>query len=532
MLRVCGRASRKSVGRALKALLTVLVLLLFATVSLHAQDRARRQAAAEDSTLVRHVVVTVNKSRTITFPSPFKTASIASTEIADITPLTDRSIYIQGKKIGTTNVSIFDQNMQLVELLDLEVTIDTGSLQDKIRARTGHNWIRVTSNSGEVVLSGTAPDAVSADQAVALAKSVVKTSEIVNAIAVAPAQQVMLKVRFLEASRSAERDLGVNWFATNSSGSRGFSIGRGTPNIGPVPTTTTTTSGSTTTTTATANNTGGISLIKSSGALLSTASGEPFGVVLANLINGGTNIDVMVSALETKGLVRRLAEPNLVALSGDEARFLAGGEFPVPIAVSTTTGAGITPTIEFKKFGVSLGFVPTVLGRGLINLRIAPEVSELDFSNAVTISGTVIPSLVVRNAQTTIELRDGQSFAIAGLLQSRGARNIDQVPWLGTVPVLGALFRSSAYQNQESDLVIIVTPHLVQPTTPVDRLATPFDQRLPSNDSDFFINGQLEVPKRYTDYVTSGGELNGPYGAIVGIQQGPNQPVYKNGVRK
>jgi pilus assembly protein CpaC len=504
----------------------------FTTVALQAQERGRRQSSDANSPLVRHLAVIVNKAQTVTFPAPFKTASIASTDIADITPLTDRSIYIQGKKVGTTNVSIFDQSMQLVELIDLEVTIDAASLQQRIRARTGSSTIRVSSSNGEVVLSGTAPDAVAADRAVALAKSMVKATEIVNAIAVAPAQQVMLKVRFLEAIRSAERDLGVNWFVSNSNGSRGFSTGRGTPNIGPVPTLTTTTSGNTTTTTSTANNTGGISLIKSSGALLSTASGEPFGVVLANLVNGGTNIDVMVNALETKGLVRRLAEPNLVALSGDEARFLAGGEFPVPIAVATTTGAGITPTIEFKKFGVSLGFVPTVLGRGQINLRIAPEVSELDFSNAVTISGTVIPSLVVRNAQTTIELRDGQSFAIAGLLQSRGARNIDQVPWLGSVPVLGALFRSSAYQNQESDLVIIVTPHLVQPTTPADRLATPLDQRLPSNDSDFFINGQMEVPKRYSDYVTSGGEVHGPYGAIIGVQQGSEQPVYKNGVRK
>jgi pilus assembly protein CpaC len=240
----------------------------------------------------------------------------------------------------------------------------------------------------------------------------------------------------------------------------------------------------------------------------------------------------MITALETKGLIRRLAEPNLVTLSGDEARFLAGGEFPVPIAVATTTGQGITPTVEFKKFGVSLGFVPTVLSRGLINLRIAPEVSELDFAHAVTISGTLIPSLVVRNAQTTIELRDGQSFAIAGLLQSRGVRAVDQVPWLGSVPVLGALFRSTAYQNDESDLVIIVTPHLVKPATPADRLATPFDQRLPSNDADLFINGQLDVPKRYSDYVTSGGEVDGPYGAIIGVQQGSSQPVYKNGVRK
>ena len=534
MWRVLGRIglnSRASLAFGL-SIAVVLALATFTTVTLQAQERGRRQSSEADSPLVRHLVVTVHKSRTITFPTPFKTASIASTDIADITPLTDRSIYIQGKKVGTTNVSIFDQNLQLVELLDLEVTIDTGSLQEKIRARTGSNSIRVTSSNGDVVLTGTAPDAVTADRAVSLAKSVVKTSEIVNAISVAPAQQVMLKVRFLEASRSAERDLGVNWFATNSNGSRGFSTGRGQPNIGPVPTVTSTTSGGTTTTTASANNTGGISLIKSSGALLSTATGEPFGVVLANLVNGGTNIDVMINALETKGLVRRLAEPNLIALSGDEARFLAGGEFPVPIAVSTTTGAGITPTIEFKKFGVSLGFVPTVLNRGLINLRIAPEVSELDFSNAVTISGTTIPSLVVRNAQTTIELRDGQSFAIAGLLQSRGVRSVDQVPWLGTVPVLGALFRSSSYQNQESDLVIIVTPHLVQPTTPADRLATPLDQRMPSNDSDFFINGQLEVPKRYTDFVTSGGEVNGPYGAIIGVQQGSDQPVYKNGARK
>jgi pilus assembly protein CpaC len=255
-------------------------------------------------------------------------------------------------------------------------------------------------------------------------------------------------------------------------------------------------------------------------------------VVLANLVNNGTNIDVMVSALETKGLVRRLAEPDLIALSGDTARFLAGGEFPVPTAVSTTTGAGVTPTIEFKKFGVSLAFSPTVLSRGLINLRIAPEVSEIDPSVGVTISGTTVPGLVTRSAQTTIELRDGQSFAIAGLMQNRGAHNISQLPWLGSVPVLGTLFRSSAYADHETDLVIIVTPHLVRPATPVDRLASPLDQRLPANDVDFFINGQMEVPKRYSDYVTSGGDMQGPYGYILPVEQGSNQPVYKGGVAK
>ena len=186
----------------------------------------------------------------------------------------------------------------------------------------------------------------------------------------------------------------------------------------------------------------------------------------------------MISALETKGLVRRLAEPDLVAMSGDEARFLAGGEFPVP-QVGATSAGFTTPTFEFKKFGVSLVFVPTVLNAGLINLRIAPEVSELDFANAVTISGTTIPSLVVRNARTTIELRDGQSFAIAGMFQSRNTRSLDQVPWIGSVPILGTLFRSAAFQNNETDLVIIVTPHLVRPATPVDRLASPSTSACP-----------------------------------------------------
>ena len=498
-----------------RLMLVLVVASIFTIASLAtfaSPAAAQKRSLEQDAPEVRHIVVTLHKSRTIRFSKPIKTATIGSTAIADMTPMTDRTLYIQGKAIGTTNISVFDDNMQLVEVVDLEVAIDTANLQGKIRASTGSNSIRVSASNGEVVLSGIAPDAVAADRAVSVAKSMVKAGDLVNAMTVAPTQQVMLKVRFLEASRSAERDLGVNWYGTNANGSRGFSTGNGYPVTVPAG--------------------GGISVIQSAGALLSTATGTPFGVVLANLVNNGKNIDVMISALETKGLVRRLAEPNLVALSGDTARFLAGGEFPVPMAVATTTGQGVTPTIEFKKFGVSLTFAPTVLKRGLINLRISPEVSELDFANAVTISGTRIPSLVVRNAQTTVELREGQSFAIAGLLQSRGVRNIDQLPWLGSVPVLGALFRSAAYQNQESDLVIIVTPHLVRPATPGDRLATPFDERLPSNDADFFVNGQMEVPKRYSDYVSSGGDIQGPYGYIIGVEHGSNQTVYKGGAAK
>jgi pilus assembly protein CpaC len=188
----------------------------------------------------------------------------------------------------------------------------------------------------------------------------------------------------------------------------------------------------------------------------------------------------------------------------------------------------VTPTIEFKPFGVRLSFTPTVLANGVINLRIAPEVSELDFANAVTISGTTIPSLVKRDAVTTVELRDGQSFAIAGLLQANDLRFRNQIPWLGSVPVLGALFSSASFIKHETDLVVIITPHLVQPVAPGQVLSTPLDRLLPSNDVDYFVGGNLEVPKVYEEYVSSGGDVQGPYGHIIRVEPGSVLPVAKH----
>ena len=257
-------------------------------------------------------------------------------------------------------------------------------------------------------------------------------------------------------------------------------------------------------------------------------TGAPFATILANVLrSGNVSLDVMISALEEKGLVRRLAEPNLIALSGDTARFLAGGEFPVPQVQPGSAGSIPLITTEFKKFGVQLAFVPTVLSRGVINLRVEPSVSELDFTNAVTISGTQIPALITRDARTTVELRDGQSFAIAGLLQTRSRRDLNQVPWIGSVPVLGALFRSSGYLQEETDLVVIVTPRLVAPAAPGQQLASPLDSRLPSNDVDFFLNGQPEVRKRYTDFVSTGGDLKGPYGHMIVPEMGINGVAVK-----
>jgi pilus assembly protein CpaC len=480
---------------------------------------------AQSPQSVQHIVIAVGKSITLPVPTPFSSAVVGSPDIADAMPMTDRTLYVQGKKIGTTNISIYDEGMRLIKVVDVEVALDTANLQSKIWAITGSKGIRVSNDNGQIVLSGWAADAAAAARAFDVAKAWAGNATVVNAMSVTSPQQVLLKVRFLEVTRNAGRELGVNWAAINGSGTRGVTTGLGGLTTSPPQI------GGTQNGTVTCAPSGtcppfGNGIFEAAGTLVGANVGAPFGVILAEIVNKGVQIDSLVTALETKGLLQRLAEPNLIALSGDTASFQAGGQFPVPIAV--TSGVGIaTPTIEFKDFGVLLRFRPTVLNNGIINLTINPEVSELDFTNAVTISGTTIPSITLRRATTTVELRDGQSFAIAGLLQADNARNISQLPWLGSVPVLGALFRSSAYQKDESDLVIIVTPSLVQPAPPGARLATPFDNHVPSNDVDFFLFGQTEKTKQYTDFVAGGGDIQGPYGHMIGILQAPQAPLAK-----
>ncbi|MGY4602853.1 pilus assembly protein CpaC [Bradyrhizobium sp. USDA 4474] len=456
---------------------------------------------------VQRVKVIVNKSRTFRVETAFSTIVSGSPEIAEVRSLSDHVIYVQGKQAGSTNVILFDNSMKQIGILDVDVVVDAENLQRELQQRarslqqtiqsSGTSGVRVAVSQGQVVLNGTVADAVAAERATSIATASFPSDwKIVNAINVAGPQQVMLEVRFLEVSRTAGRELGVNLHAGNGSLNQVGQSGTSGPPIA-------------------ASTPQGVPLIGAASGLIGTAT-QPFGSLLTNVLklNNGTSVDLFVQALEEKGLVRRLAEPNLMALSGDAARFLAGGEFPVPVASNTTNGFP-TVTIEFKKFGVELAFVPTVLSRGVINLRVEPSVSELDFTNAVQIQGTTVPALTSRNARTTVELRDGQSFAIAGLLQTRNTQDVQQLPWIGSVPVLGALFRSASYQQKETDLVIIVTPRLVAPAVPGQQLASPLDSRLPANDVDFFLNGQMEVKKRYNDYVNSGGDLKGPYGHII-----------------
>ena len=449
---------------------------------------------------VSAIKVTLYKSRTLCFSGPFSTAVIGAPEIADVLPITESMLYVQGKKVGATNISVFDQQRHLVSVIDLEVAPDTTSLQNKITASTGGRDINVTSANGEVVLSGEATDAVAAARAVEVAKGLSQDAPVIDAMKVAPSQQVMLKVRILEVDRNAGRDLGINWFGTSHNVS--FATGLGAAQ------------------TTAANNSG---VFPGSGSTESS-----FGVLLANVVNThGVSINLLLSALEEKGLVRSLAEPDLVALSGEKATFLAGGEIPIPVVQGTnatngTLGVGVNYTpnvsIEWKQYGVGLDFTPTVLNNGIINLQLNPSVTEVNTANSLNINGTTVPSLTERKAHTAVELRDGQSFAIAGLLQAQSSDTINQLPWVGNLPILGALFRSTDFQKNQTDLVIIVSPHLVRPVRPGQHLATPFDSSLQANDIDLFLMGDTERQKRYTDYVTSGGGLQGPYGHILGAQ--------------
>ncbi|VIO73672.1 type II and III secretion system protein family protein [Bradyrhizobium ivorense] len=542
--RVWGNAERGLFALSLVALGSALAIFPSADLARAADRRVSNGGGVFVSEMndVQRVKVTLNKSRTFRVDTAFSTIVAGSPEIADVKSLSDHLIYIQGKQTGTTNVILFDNSMKQIGILDVEVAVDTGNLQQNIRSGAGMQGIRVSASEGQVVLSGTAADAVAAERAMAIANSTVaKGGVIVNAMSVAAPQQVMLEVRFLEVNRQAGRSLGVNLYAANANGTNvgNTGVGGAIPSaVGRAPIGGINTNGNAN---VGAPPTGSLPILGTVGTLVGTAGGispAPFGSLLTSIVrtsNGGS-VDLLITALEEKGLARRLAEPNLTTLSGDAARFLAGGEFPVPIPSTTVGGNFPTVSIEYKKFGVELAFVPTVLSRGVINLRVEPSVSELDFNNSITIQGTSVPALTRRDARTTVELRDGQSFAIAGLLQTRNRQDVSQLPWIGSVPVIGALFSSKSYQQEETDLVIIVTPRLVAPAVPGQQLASPLDSRLPANDVDFFLNGQMEVRKRYDDYVNSGGEVKGPYGHIIAPNAivpvpppavGANQPVVK-----
>ncbi|MFH1793931.1 MAG: type II and III secretion system protein family protein [Pseudomonadota bacterium] len=403
------------------------------------------QVSAERSSSVK---VAKGKPQTVKTNAAFYEIVIGDPSIANVTPLTDRSFYVLGNELGTTGIALFDENKQLVGTVDIEVTLDTKGLAGTIRDAVPGSNIKVGSANGRIVLSGSAEDAVAADKAKKIADRYSGEEEVINSVKISSSQQVQLNVRFVEINRQVGKELGTQINASYMGPGGGFEF-NSNPN----------------------------------------ASGNlPAAEIIGGIVTGGWSIDVAIKALEDRGVARRLAEPNLIARSGEKASFLAGGEFPIPVSQD-----GDKITVEYKKFGVGLDFTPNVLSDGLISLDIEPEVSSVDNSSSYKIGDIAIPGFVVRRAKTSVDLKSGQSFMIAGLLQSQNDTTTQGIPGLGRLPVLGALFSSKAYQRRETDLVIIVTPYLVKPIDPTKKVATPADQTSPANDADYFLANQEEV---------------------------------------
>jgi pilus assembly protein CpaC len=436
---------------------------------------------------VHRVFIPLSQSVTIDINKNLGDIVIADNKIADAQPMTDRSLYIIGKGIGTTTVNLFGQDKRSLGVVEVEVGVDVDDMAVAIRQVAPRARVTIGTVNGKVRLAGRVKDGAT------LAKILDVVSQYgseppINAVEVEDSQQVTLEVRILEVSRNAGREVGVSWLANTDHGS-------------PIP--------------------GSVE-----GAVIGTvgafATGNaPFSRLIANLIDSNINIDIIVRALEDKKLARSLAEPNLTTLSGETASFLAGGEVPIPV----NGGSNGQVTIEYKEFGVKLAFTPVVLQDSLIHLELQPEVSEIDPTTSVTTAtadvgggtGLSVPGFITRKAHTVVELRDGQSFAIAGLLQASNRKLQSQVPWIGQIPVIGALFRSSSFIKNESDLVIIVTPRLAHPAAPGQQVATPFDKTRQTNDPEFFLLGQLEVSKNMIRRYEQGDGVVGPYGHMLDV---------------
>jgi len=432
----------------------------------------------------------VNKTQVITTTQPVRQVSVGSQDVADVNVLGPNNLLVTAKKQGSTQVIVWDEQGHS-QMGDIIVGMDLEALQSELNTAFPGSKITVTSLNGAVALRGQVADLRTAEQAVSMAQPY--SQKVLNLLEIAGGQQVMLQVRFAEVSRSATNQLGVNFAMSDGIFSAGSNIGN-------------------------LQNSGFDPNRLNPGAL-QTGSGT--GVTLfGSGAAGSVAFRYFIQALRQNNLLRVLAEPNLVAISGQEASFLAGGEFPIPVP-QTGVGGGSTITIEYKEFGVRLNFIPIVLGDGRIRLKLTPEVSDLDFSSPLVIQGSRIPILNKRTVTTTVELADGQSFAIAGLLDHTVAASKDVTPLLGDIPVLGALFRSVSYNRKETELVVLVTPKLVEAMNPSQVPALPGENWRHPKELDLFLNQDIggEEPARPATPAGGPGATSGPGAA--------NNPRYR-----
>jgi pilus assembly protein CpaC len=400
--------------------------------------------------------VSIDHGETVKLAAPAASVLIANPDIADIQILSPTQVMIFGKRTGETTFMATDGKGNTLAQRTIVVTQDLAALREEIDAAIPGNRIKAKAVPGGIILTGEAKDAAAVNDAFKIAQRYMPSGgDIINRVQVNGSNQIQIRVRFAEVQRSVDNSLGINWQNLGSAGSFTFGLASGSSAVG---------SGST--------------LISSRPS--NTSLNLSNNVLGATYSSGGTTIDGVIDALAQEGLITILAEPNLTAMSGETANFLAGGEFPIPIP----QGNG-TISITFKPYGVSLAFTPTLIGNNRINLHVRPEVSELTDTGSIVIDNITVPALTTRKAETTVEVASGQSFAVAGLLNNTQTQTINKFPILGDLPILGALFRSDHYKNGQTELVVIITPYIVKPSG--ERLALPTDGMAPPTEIERYI---------------------------------------------
>ena len=420
--------SRSPISRRVSLLLASLITI-FATSIVHAQENSYKASFGQNKEAVA-VNVLVGQSRVINFDRPVGRFSVSNPDIAEAILVTPDQVVVNGKAFGQVNFIAWEQTGGQYLTFDVYVRANLSLIDSQIRALFPKDDIRLSQANGSVVISGSVSNATTAAQV----QSVIEAAnfKVVNMLTspVSNATQVQLEVRVAEVNRNRLRDYGTSFLTNGATG--GYANSGGGPS------------------------TIGESVIGSASAILNPA-------LNILLFNRSLNTAAMLKLLRTEGAYRELAEPNLIAMNGQEASFLAGGEFPVPVLQNAGTGASTGITIVWKEYGVRLNFKPVIIDEDHIRLELEPEVSTIDFSNGVRFNGFVVPALRTRRAKTGVELRDGQAFALAGLLDNNETKTLSRIPIVSDIPVIGNLFKSKSFEKKETELMFFVTAHMVKP---------------------------------------------------------------------
>lgn len=462
------KISNGQLSRAMSKLLAALLgmALFVGAPSYAAEPKAKVATTAKSSArpfpasteIIPSVELGLGQSHLIRLPAGarLQRVKVDDDKVVQVDVTSPREVVLHAKAVGSTVVVILDKNGQTavmdVRVIGVTAAMNATALQAKLQQiMPSEKGIKVNTAADSLVLSGTVADAVKVDKAMALAEAYSgtdKDKKVINMLQVAAPQQVMLEVKMAEVSKNLLDKLGASFGASRTNGGVAYAIASG---------------------------------------FLSLTGADPLSPGGLLTITHGNKI-IKIDAEDKDAIVKILAEPNIIAISGQEGSFLAGGKIFIPVPQTSVAG-GAAFTLEERDFGVGLKFTPTVLEEGLINLKVAPEVSELT-QGGTTVGGSVFPSFTVRRVATTVQLRDGQSFAIAGLIKNNITENIRRFPVLGNIPILGALFRSSSFQNEKTELLFVVTPRLVKPLPP--NYALPTDSFKVPSKADFFLNGDLE----------------------------------------